>query len=138
MKRQRVRTLFPLCGLCVVLGGLCVSFVGASATPLGVREDAYRANNRGVALLEQFRAADATDAFREALKIDPTLAIARANLAIALFNVPDLAGAEREAKAALAALPDLPQPHYILRLLPRGQNPVDQADTGLQRGLPPE
>src|SRR2546427_7363218 len=104
MKRRSLRTLFPLCVLCVVLGGLCVSFVGARAVPFGVREDAYRANNRGVALLEQFRPADAAEAFRQALKIDPTLAIARANLAIALFNVPDLAGAEREARAAAQAL----------------------------------
>ena len=116
MKRRTLLGLFALCGLCVVLCGLCVSFVGASATPFGVREDAYRANNRGVALLEQFRPADAAEAFREALKIDPTLAIARANLAIALLNVPDLAGADREARAAAQALPDLPPPHYYVAL----------------------
>ena len=135
MKHRTPLSLFALCGLCVVLGGLCVSFVGATATPFGVREDAYRANNRGVALLEQFRPADAAGAFREALKIDPTLAIARANLAIALFNAPDLAGAEREARAAAQALPDLPQPHYVLGLVARGQNRVDEAEAAFKKVL---
>jgi Tfp pilus assembly protein PilF len=100
-----------------------------------VREDAYRANNRGVALLEQFRPADAAEAFREALKIDPSLAIARANLAIALFNVPDLAGAEREARAGAQALPDAPQPHYILGLVARGQNRVEEAEAAFKAVL---
>ncbi|PYQ07438.1 MAG: hypothetical protein DMF83_09615 [Acidobacteria bacterium] len=135
MKRRTLLGLFALCGLCVVLCGLCVSFVGASATPFGVREDAYRANNRGVALLEQFRPADAAEAFREALKIDPTLAIARANLAIALLNVPDLAGAEREARAAAQALPDLPPPHYVLGLVARGQNRIDEAEAAFRKVL---
>ena len=135
MKRRTLLGLFALGGLCVVLCGLCVSFVGASATPFGVREDAYRANNRGVALLEQFRPADAAEAFREALKIDPTLAIARANLAIALLNVPDLAGAEREARAAAQALPDLPPPHYVLGLVARGQNRVDEAEAAFRKVL---
>jgi Flp pilus assembly protein TadD len=135
MKSRALPSLLALCGLGVVLCGLCVSFVGAWATPFGVREDAYRANNRGVALLEQFRPGDAAEAFREALKIDPTLAIARANLAIALFNVPDLAGAEREARAAAQALPDLPPPRYILGLVARGQNRVDEAEAAFQKVL---
>src|SRR5262245_16594084 len=67
---------------------------------LAVREAAYRANNRGVALLEQFQPAEAAEALREALKLDPSLALARINLAIALFNVPELAAAEQEARAA--------------------------------------
>ncbi|HEX6731836.1 MAG TPA: tetratricopeptide repeat protein, partial [Pyrinomonadaceae bacterium] len=62
-------------------------------TPPVSREDAYRANNFGVALLEQFKYREAADAFRRALQIDPKLALARINLSIALFNVPDLAGA---------------------------------------------
>src|SRR6185369_12938960 len=63
------------------------------------REDAYRANNLGVALLEQFKYKDGADAFKRALQIDPKLALARINLAIALFNLPDLPGAQREAQA---------------------------------------
>jgi lipoprotein NlpI len=48
-------------------------------------ENAYRASNRGVARLEQFDYDAAVVAFREALGIDPSLAAARANLAIALY-----------------------------------------------------
>ncbi|HVD78703.1 MAG TPA: FG-GAP-like repeat-containing protein, partial [Vicinamibacteria bacterium] len=136
MKLSSVLVLILLCALSVVLRVLRVESVVALAPPaFGVREDAYRANNRGVALLEQFRPADAAEAFREALKIDPTLAISRANLAIALFNVPDLAGAEREARAAAQALPDLPPPHYVLGLVARGQNRVDEAEAAFKKVL---
>src|SRR5215470_1698517 len=77
-------------------------------------EDAYRANNIGVALLEQFKYNEAADEFRRALKLNPTLAIARVNLAIALYNAPDPEGALREAKAAADLLPNAPQPFYIM------------------------
>src|SRR5205085_6761677 len=69
------------------------------------REDAYRANNLGVALLEQFKYKEAADAFRRALQLDPGLVLARINLGIALFNVPDLPAAQRELQAASAAAP---------------------------------
>jgi len=65
------------------------------------REAAYRANNLGVALLEQFKAREAADSFRQALRIKPDLQIARVNLSIALYYLPDSAGARREAEGAL-------------------------------------
>src|ERR1700754_323474 len=51
------------------------------------REDAYRANNLGVALLEQFKPKDGAEQFRRALRLDPSLSLPRINLAVALFNV---------------------------------------------------
>src|SRR5438309_124296 len=48
------------------------------------REAAYRANNLGVALLEQYKAKDAVDSFTRALEIKPDLLIARINLRILL------------------------------------------------------
>src|SRR5215510_293233 len=72
-------------------------------------EDAYRANNIGVALLEQYKHKEAAEEFRRALKLEPSLALARLNLGIALFNVPDLDGSIRELKLAAASLPDSPQ-----------------------------
>src|SRR5215211_5595824 len=74
------------------------------------REDAYRANNLGVALLEQFKHKEAADAFRRALQLDPGLVVARINLGIALFNIPDLPAAQKELQTAIAAAPAAPQP----------------------------
>jgi tetratricopeptide (TPR) repeat protein len=99
------------------------------------REDAYRANNIGVALLEQFKYREGADSFRRALQLDPRLALARINLAIALYNVPDAAGAQREAQAAAAAAPDLPQAPYILGLLAKSQSRTDEAIAAFQRVL---
>src|SRR6476660_2780595 len=98
--------IFRTSVLCILITGLAVSpkfWSGASlaqrqtTTPpaLASREDAYRANNIGVALLEQFKHKEAAEAFRNALKIDPKLKLARINLSIALFNVPDLPAAQR-------------------------------------------
>src|ERR671939_383929 len=86
----------------------------AAQKAAAAREDAYRANNLGVALLEQYKYKEGADAFMRALQLDPKLNLARINLSIALFNVPDLVGAQREAEKAAAANPAAPQPHYIL------------------------
>src|SRR5215204_1625232 len=99
------------------------------------REEAYRANNLGVALLEQFKHKEGADQFRRALAIDPKLALARINLAIALFNVPDVAGAQKEAAAAAALAPDAPQPAYILGLIARQEGRLDESVAHFQRVL---
>jgi tetratricopeptide (TPR) repeat protein len=99
------------------------------------REDAYRANNIGVALLEQFKYKEAADAFRRALQIEPSLALARINLGIALFNVPDLPAAQKELQAAIALAPSAPQPHYVLGLLAKTQNRPEEAIAAFQKVL---
>ena len=103
--------------------------------PSPLREDAYRANNRGVALLEQFNPAAAADAFREAGRIDPSLTLPRINLAIALLYVPDLDAAEREATEVARALPRDPHPPYVLGLVERARGQDDQARAAFQRVL---
>ena len=97
------------------------------------REEAYRANNIGVALLEQFKHKEAAEEFRRALKIEPSLTLARVNLGIALFNVPDLDGALRELKAAAELLPSSPQVHYMLGLIARAQNRIPDALAEFQK-----
>ena len=92
-----------------------------------IRERAYRANNVGVALLEQLKYPEAAAAFREALTIDPTLAIGRLNLSLALMYEQDLEGAAREATTAAALMPTAPQPPYVLGLVARAQNRNDEA-----------
>jgi tetratricopeptide (TPR) repeat protein len=103
--------------------------------PLAVREDAYRANNLGVALMEQFKYKEGAEQFTRALQLDPKLAIARINLSIALYNVPDLAGAQREAEAAIALNPNAPQPHYIIGLIAKTQNRPDDGIAAFERVL---
>ncbi|MCM3873421.1 MAG: FG-GAP-like repeat-containing protein, partial [Pyrinomonadaceae bacterium] len=109
--------------------------VQTQSAALSAREDAYRANNIGVALLEQFKHKEGADAFKRALQIDPKLALARINLAIALFNMPDLPGAQREAQAAIVLTPDAPQPHYILGLIAKSQGRAEDAIAAFQRVL---
>jgi tetratricopeptide (TPR) repeat protein len=99
------------------------------------REEAYRANNIGVALLEQFKHKEGAEAFKKALKIDPKLNLARINLSIALFNVPDLPAAQREAQNAAAVAPEVPQPYYILGLIAKLQSKPDEALAAFQRVL---
>ncbi|HYO90226.1 MAG TPA: tetratricopeptide repeat protein, partial [Pyrinomonadaceae bacterium] len=105
------------------------------ASSFQAREQAYRANNIGVALLEQFKYREGAESFRRALQLEPKLALARINLAVALFNVPDIAGAQREAQAAAALAPDAPQPHYMMGLIAKSQNRTDDAIAAFQRVL---
>jgi cytochrome c-type biogenesis protein CcmH/NrfG len=99
------------------------------------KEDAYRLNNIGVALLEQFKYKEAADAFRQALKVEPKLRLAQINLSIALFNLPDLPAAAREAQTATTLAPDAPQPSYILGLIAKTQSRPDEAVVLFQRVL---
>jgi len=95
---------------------------GRSTVSSEIREQAYRSNNVGVALLEQFKYPEAGDAFRAALAADNSLAIARFNLSLALFYARDLEGARREATEAARLMADAPQPHYVLGLIGYAEN----------------
>jgi tetratricopeptide (TPR) repeat protein len=99
------------------------------------REESYRANNLGVALLEQFKHREGAEEFRRALKLDPHNSLAQINLAIALYNVPDVDAARKEAEAAAAVAPDSPQPHYILGLIAKQQGRVEDALASFRRVL---
>jgi tetratricopeptide (TPR) repeat protein len=97
----------------------------AAASP--AREAAWRENNLGVALLEQFRFGDAAGAFGRALEKDPSLLAARINLAIAHLYVPDIPAAKQAAEEALRAAPDAPGPNYILALIARSEGRAEDA-----------
>ncbi len=115
--------------------GLTQTRPAGQKSAAATREDAYRANNMGVALLEQYKHKEGAEAFSRALQLDPKLNLARINLSIALFNVPDLAGAQREAEKAIAADASAPQPHYVLGLIAKSQNRADDAAAAFQRVL---
>ena len=97
------------------------------------RERAYRANNFGVAQLEQFKYVEAAAAFRDALQRDRSLAIAHVNLSLALLYAQDPAGAAREATEAARLLPAAPQPPYILGLIARTENRASDAVREFER-----
>src|SRR5205814_5187932 len=78
---------------------------------------------------------EAADSFTRALEIKPDLVIARINLSIALYYLPDAGGAKREAEKALSQDPNRPQPHYILGLIARSQNHFDEAIAEFQKVL---
>ncbi len=103
--------------------------------PGPAREDAYRQNNLGVAHLERYDYDAATDAFRQALTIDPRLATARLNLAIALLYDGELDAAAAEAGTARAALPQSPHAQYVDGLISRASNRPAEAQVSFQRVL---
>jgi len=122
----------------VAAGVLALAVLGASPPlepppPAAGREAAYRANNVGVALLEQFRYEDAVASFKKAVDLRPSLGMARANLAIALLNAQRLDEARAEALEAARLLPGLAQPHYVLGLAARSAGAADEARAAFRR-----
>jgi tetratricopeptide (TPR) repeat protein len=101
--------------------------------PQDRREDAYRANNIGVALLEQYQYDEAVSSFRRALELQPALHIAQLNLAIALFYAGQTDAALSAATAAAALLPALPHPHYVIGLAARANGRLDEAAAAFRR-----
>ena len=92
----------------------------------GRTEQAFRANNAGVADLEQFDYAGAAAEFRRALTLDPSLHIVRVNLALALHYAGQPEAALKEALAAAAALPGEPRAWFVAGLAARatGDDPA--------------
>ena len=122
------KTGWPLAGCWVWIPVVAaVSCGGGGPDPFLANEAAYRANNQGVALLEQFDYEPATAAFRQALEVDDSYTAARVNLAIALFLDQDLEGADREAAAAAIELPAALEPSYLRGLVARAQNRPNDA-----------
>jgi Flp pilus assembly protein TadD len=108
---------------------------GQTDAKAAAREDAYRANNLGVALLEQYKYPDAVKEFRRALSLQPKLSMAQINLAIALFYAGEYDAAQREAKAAEAIAPNAPQVYYILGMTAKVQNRPADAMASFKRVL---
>ena len=107
----------------------------ASSPVTPERERAYRANNLGIALLEQFKNDTAAQSFRQALQIDPALTIARLNLAIALFYGGHTADAAREARTAAPLVPGDAHAHYLLGLIAKLDDRIDDAIAAFGRVL---
>ena len=105
------------------------------ATPAANVERAYRANNLGVARLEQFDYEGATTSFRDALRIAPSLDIARTNLGLALLYAGHPAEAAVEARAGAKGLPASATAHYVVGLIAKADNNLDEAGAAFERVL---
>src|SRR5262245_51434309 len=131
-RTRNLRNRFPFI---ILLMGLLLGTAACRRGRDERRENAYRANNRGVALLEQFSYDAAIDAFRQALQIDPALRVADINLPIALFYAEKTDEATVAATKARSKYPDAPQPSYILGLAARAASQTDAAVDAFQRVL---
>src|SRR5438309_2015949 len=109
----------------VIATGTMAAVTGQPAST--ARENAYRANNIGVAYLEQYNFAAAAASFRDALRLDSALPIARLNLGIALFYGGDANAARAELEAARTALPGRAEPDYVLGLIARAEDRPEDA-----------
>lgn len=121
--------------------------LGFSQAPADARRDrveqAFRANNAGVAALERFDYAPAVAEFRRALALEPSLHLVRVNLALSLLYAGEPQTALKEALDAAKALPTEPRAWFAAGLAARagGSDPaaisafervlqIDPADTG--------
>ena len=118
-----------------------VAFVLASVATLAgrkqasEREEAYRQNNVGVALLERYDFKSAVASFQRALQIDSRLAMARLNLAIALLHAGQPEAAAPPARAAAEAMPQSPNARYVVGLVARAENRAEEAMAAFRRVL---
>jgi tetratricopeptide (TPR) repeat protein len=99
------------------------------------REQLYRLNNLGVALMEQFKHEEAAKHFKEALSGDPNFALARINLALANYFLNDSKTAVEDAKAAVKLAPDSLHAHYVLGAALRNEKLYDEAIAAFNKVL---
>jgi tetratricopeptide (TPR) repeat protein len=106
-----------------------------SSDALQRREELYRLNNLGVALMEQYKHEDAAKQFKQALGRDPNFALARINLAMADYFLNDSTAAINEAQAALKLAPASLQAQYILGAAYKKDRRYDEAIAALNKVL---
>ena len=123
---RRTGTMMLALAACAT-AALAVGRAQQQASAVATREEAYRANNIGVSRLEQYDFDAAAVSFRRALSLDPTLAMARLNLGIALFYGGNPDEAQPELLAAKKGMPNRPQPDYVLGLIARGAGQAPEA-----------
>ena len=115
-ERVVVRPFSPIsAGLCLTASFLLVlGVLGAEPRPSGT--DAARANNVGVALMNQQLLEKALDRFEQAGRSDPSSIIPRLNKGLALIYLGRLQEAEQTLEAASIAAPSNPRVWYALGL----------------------
>ncbi len=127
--------------ICILLS-CCAAVSSRPATGLAYqsderakREELYRLNNQGVALMEQYKHEDAVKLFRQALAGDSNFAPARINLATAFFFLNDSRSALEEAGLAVKLAPSSLHARYILAASLRNEKKHDEAITEFNKVL---
>jgi tetratricopeptide (TPR) repeat protein len=128
-----MRLVAPLGGL--ALAATLAAFQSPQREAASRTEEAYRANNAGVAALERFDYSTAAAQFRLALSTDPGIHFARLNLAIALHYAGDADAARKEALAAAGQLPREPRAWFVAGLASRAAGDGAAAISALERVL---
>jgi tetratricopeptide (TPR) repeat protein len=115
-------------------GVVLTAAVGAGAQARFDAE-AVRMNNRGVALMGQQFTERAADAFAEAFKKDPKLALAAMNDGIALMTLQKLDEAKKALQAALILDPTSAQAWYNLGLAQHAGNELEPALASFEQAV---
>jgi Flp pilus assembly protein TadD len=130
-----------------VVGSVAAALMCAGAAtpgpPAGTAtaiDDVIRANNRGAALMEQFKHAQAVDEFRKVTAGAPGWAPGFVNLGLAALYARDAAGAKSAFLEAVRLDPALPHAHYGLALHYKNDGKTQEAIEALQkaRSIDPE
>ena len=129
-----VLTLFVVAGISVI-GWVKVSNAQGQNSPQQKREELYRLNNLGVALMEQYKHEDAVKQFKLALERDANFAIARVNLAMADYFLNDAKAAVLEAQAALKLAPNSLHAQYVLGAAYKKDRLYDEAIAAFNKVL---
>lgn len=132
ISKQFSQTLNWLLILCLLIFSTSLF---AQKSSFAIRENSYRANNKGVSFLEQFKFDEAEKEFRRSLTIEPNLKLAKINLIIALFNAKKFDEAKLLAQKYLQTEKNSLQTYYILGLIGRTENNLDEALANFRKVL---
>ncbi len=133
MTRRKGGPAWRLRGLILALAaGLVVVRAGADSAqrllaPQAVLEDILRANNRGAALMEQFKHSQALVEYAKVTAGAPRWAPGFVNLGLAAFYTREIPRAEAAFREAIRLDPGLPEAHYGLGLLLKNEGKNDEA-----------
>lgn len=116
-----------------IVAAVLVALSGPLDAQRPASEAAYRANNLGVARMEQYDFAGAEASFRRSLALAPALPIPRLNLGLALFYAGRHEQARAELERARRALPNDAHADYVLGLIARAADRTEEARSAFAR-----
>ena len=123
-----------------IAAGLAAVRAGADSAqrllaPQAVLEDILRANNRGAALMEQFKHTQALEEYAKVTAGAPRWAPGFVNLGLSAFYAREIPRAEQAFREAIHLDPTLPEGHYGLGLLLKNEGKNDEALAAFEKAL---